>query len=443
MKKLFILIATALFVACSNQEYIESNPSLPTNDILAKSVTKSNIRSYDDALKIAQSSISMLDGSQASTRGMSHSRKIDLNASKVFKLDAKTRSASGINDTLIYVFNFENNEGFTLISASKRTSPILAITEKGHCDPSVRSSNEGFNLFVYFAEKYVAESYLWNRDDSLETEYYEEYVFSNEIYTGPYIPVTWGQNNPMGEYFSNGLCGCVTTAIAQMMAYYEHPASMLIEFGEEYGQTRYFNWTAMKAHTGTHSYANCSQNQKDAHKSISILCKNIGLGIESTCEPNGTFASGPIIRYYIGNYFSIDNTWHYYNNVNIKWCLNNEYLMFINGSTWDNDVQGYLGHMWLIDGYLEAMCTTYLYGYQGNPANATLLLTTGPTAVTLYHYNWGWDGYCNGYYDGGVFNYISSMQYDNPNTSFSNNDPGMDFNTSVILLPVYGIINNP
>lgn len=437
MKKFFILFAATLLVACSNQDSIESNPTLSSN-VEAKSATKSNIRSYEDALKIAQYSISMIEGSKASTRGMSLGRKIDLNDSKVFKLDSKTRSASGINDTLIYVFNFENNEGFALISASKRTLPILAITEKGHCDPTVRSDKKGFNMFTDMAEKYVADSYLRDEIDTTEATYHLEYVFTNENYVGPYIPVTWGQGCPYGEYFSNLNCGCATTAIAQMMAYHQHPSSMTIEFGNEYGQTRYFNWSSMITHTGRHTYANCSTSQQEAHKSISILCKNIGINIGCYPLGIGTGAVGAYIRPYILDYFSTtdSNSWIYYNQyADIISDLDNGLPMFIDGRV--SSSPGCDEHMWILDGYLEAMCTTNLYEIHNN--QTSLILTTGPTPVTLYHFNWGWDGDFNGYFDGGVFNYISSKLYDTY-TIIDENDIGIDYCYIVLILPIKGTI---
>lgn len=105
-KVLFLFLVTIMMAACSNSEVVESEPMIPV-----KMEVKS-IRSYEDALNIAQASISMLDGSLSTTRGLSNSRKIDMKDMSVIKMDSKTRASLNINDTLIYVFNFENNEGF-------------------------------------------------------------------------------------------------------------------------------------------------------------------------------------------------------------------------------------------------------------------------------------------------------------------------------------------
>ena len=149
-KVFFYLAVAIIIVACSNHESIDSVPMTPIKSSV------NNIRSYKDAIKIAQASISMLNDPKSSTRGELNTRKIDLdNSKKVIKIDAKTRFDLDINDTLIYVFNFEDNEGFVLVSASEDTEAVLAITEQGYYNPEEKSENEGFELFMGLAKNYV------------------------------------------------------------------------------------------------------------------------------------------------------------------------------------------------------------------------------------------------------------------------------------------------
>ena len=140
--KLFSFISIAVIMASCTLDPVENydNQAVSTQ----KNAT---IRSYVEALEIAQNSISLLDGA-AKTRGTVNNRIIDLSEKKVFKLDALTRTESNVNDTLIYVFNFENNEGFALVSASKATEGLLAITEEGYCNPDETSGIDGFDLFL-------------------------------------------------------------------------------------------------------------------------------------------------------------------------------------------------------------------------------------------------------------------------------------------------------
>ena len=151
--KLISVLSFALFItACSNQDSYDKEYFQTISNS-----SGSDIRSYEEALAIAQASIPMLENSSTATRSVGTRRKIDLNDRKVFKLDAetKTRANSNINDTLIYVFNFEDNAGFALVSASKNTNGLLAIIEQGYCDPDTPSEIEGFEMFKMMAKDYV------------------------------------------------------------------------------------------------------------------------------------------------------------------------------------------------------------------------------------------------------------------------------------------------
>ena len=140
MKKLNLLICLSLFaVACTEN----------VSDVIPQEESANNvstIRSFDEALQIAQSSISLVDGTGQTRSGSP--RKIDLNNWKIFENDLKTRANSNSNDTLMYVFNFEDNQGFAIVSASKETEGLIAVTESGSYDPSTSSDIDGFNIYM-------------------------------------------------------------------------------------------------------------------------------------------------------------------------------------------------------------------------------------------------------------------------------------------------------
>lgn len=76
----------ALFSSCSSQEEKVTLTSPQMSDVKI-------IRSYDDALKIAEASISLLNGSDVTTRSGSP-RVIDMDKSKVFKNTANAQVMS-------------------------------------------------------------------------------------------------------------------------------------------------------------------------------------------------------------------------------------------------------------------------------------------------------------------------------------------------------------
>ncbi len=85
------------------------------------------VRSYGEAHALALQSIGLVDG-VAATRGVAP-RTI---ASGDCVVVPGTRAAGGATDTLLYVFNFADDAGFSIIAADASVDPLIAVTEKGH-----------------------------------------------------------------------------------------------------------------------------------------------------------------------------------------------------------------------------------------------------------------------------------------------------------------------
>lgn len=433
MKKniVFAFVAALVMAACTNQETIETAPAVPT----AKTA-QSNTRSYDEALKIAENAIGMLEDSKSTTRSGESCRKIDLSDNKVIMRDAKTRGELDGSDSLIYVFNFENNEGFALVSASKLTEPLLAITEKGHYSPDTPTAIEGFEDFINNAKDFVEKSYLRGGNDTIAIIIdEEEYVYSDKQYKGPYIPVQWGQNYPEGELYSNTTCGCGPTVMAQIMTYYKYPTSMILQYEEDYNENQSFNWNAMISHNCGHELSQCAISNYSIHQSISRLCRNLG-------ELSGSYISGPNttstptsgIKSCMEQFFTTSN-WTSFSSVNITGNINSHKLMVVNGNRWNSNHQK-RGHVWALDGYMKVMCTSYLYGHYEGHLERILLDSYGPYPVYYYHYNWGWYGQCNGYFLDGVYNTKNAEEYDS-GAAPSASDEERNYNMDLQILTVY------
>lgn len=105
----------------------------------------------DEALQIADNALNFLTGS--STRAVS--REIAMNNITLI-LSPSTRSAG--NDTLLYVVNYADNNGFVVISANKNTEGLLAVTETGNYNPTISdyTENQGFATFMDMAKSYTS-----------------------------------------------------------------------------------------------------------------------------------------------------------------------------------------------------------------------------------------------------------------------------------------------
>lgn len=65
-------------------------------------------------------------------------------------------SRSSNTDTLLYVVDLEDEQGFVVIAANRAVEPIMAVTEKGSFDSPEVQSNEGFQSFMAAANNYVS-----------------------------------------------------------------------------------------------------------------------------------------------------------------------------------------------------------------------------------------------------------------------------------------------
>lgn len=407
----------ALFSSCSSQEEKVTLTSPQMSDVKI-------IRSYDDALKIAESSISLLNGSAVTTRSGSP-RVIDMDKSKVFKNTAKTRSGSYNNDTLIYVFNFNDNKGFALVSASLETEGLLAITEQGYCDPDTLSGIFGFDQFVEKAKEYVASSRNNRFPPDSTLVFYKEVIVPNSYdYVGPYVTVRWGQEYTEGTFCSNNMAGCVNTAIAQVLSYYEYPSAIDLTYpgcGQTY-QT--LNWTSMKSHTTKHNLNNCTDII--SHNATGRFLRQLGELTNSQYNPGVTITAFDLygvstlttLGYTVGTSMA-------YNGATARYEIDNNHLFIV-----DN-----YNHTWVFDGYLIEDATIEYYE---RPYNSSLWLLYDTEPITIYynHFNWGWHGDNNGYFNENVYN-VNSVVF--PDTQ--NNNRNGDYSDYVHMRSVYHIVN--
>lgn len=428
MKKSTLLVFSLLAVfgaSCTNQDDLNDNSSFIHSDKCYP------IRSYDEALQAAKSAIPMLNGSNKTRSSID--RVIDLDATRYCIVSPSTRSIdSNINDTLLYVFNFSDNKGFAIISASKRTQPILAITESGNYDFSKPSGIEGFDTFMDLAKEYVIRSYSRDPEpvDTTEVETYEEYDYKyNNV--GPYIDVQWGQTHPEGEFCPNGISGCSITAIAQIMSYYEYPSIIDLTYPNADRIAQLLDWNNMRNHSTGHTVSECASSQINAHKSIGRLCRQLGFLANSTYgnEATGTNESG--ISTCLQQIGYRTEGWRAYNADSVKYKLDCSHPLLAGGfGFYQNDI---VGHSWIIDGYNSIEYTIYCYSQRSDGSPRILLFTYGPvTEELLFHINWGWYGTNNGYFASNVFNTSLVQSPDTPN-----NDVNINFNINIGTLDAY------
>lgn len=408
MKKIFLILSVvAGFVACSSDGLREN----AAQEIVPKAQQYDpNRRSFAEAVQIAQNSINMLEEDKAMTRGIAPVRKLNLkDGVKAFcKADTRSSEASSDNDTLLYVFNFENDEGFAIVSASRGTDGLLAVVEQGYCDPNIPSEIEGFEQFKEMAKEYVKRSLEQKEPEQLRIpegpiiEYKDSITYSFSQ-VGPYVTVRWGQTYPEGEFCPNGIAGCTNTAMAQIMSYYNYPTSISLTYdGSNTSQS--LNWSNMKAHATGHALSSCSTSS--THKMIGKLLRELGQRNHSSYNSGSTSTYSQ--TYAIPTFTNLGYTcgsWYDFTGFIVRNQLNNAHLILLKGSSTSS------GHNWVQDGYKTRVKTIRK---MGRTATSGWFYTGEVTTLTDYfmHFNWGWYGNCNGYFAEGVYDASLAFSYD-------------------------------
>ena len=302
----------------------------------------------------------------------------------------------------LYVFTTANS--FVLIAADDCVQPILGYSLTG----SFITENMPENIRWWLQSYSDQIQYAIDRASSPTQEVIRQWqelangtTTNNRLRTvvGPLIATTWNQ----GCYY-NALCpedeagecghvwtGCVATAMAQIMKYWNYPAhgigwhSYTLHFHPEYGeQTANFNATNYDWNNMMDYYEYYYDEQGNWHwddtqtdeqrQAVATLMYHIGVSKNMSYDPSGSGTSSDITHalYYYFNYSSTKVNRDNYNDSEWITIIRNE----INASRPVFYCGNGIGsHAFVCDGYDSDTYNNY-----------------------FFHFNWGWGGDCNGYY---------------------------------------------
>lgn len=309
----------------------------------------------------------------------------------------------------VHVFNFEDNEGFAIMSGDDRVDPVLAIAFNGKLPLDNGVENPGMVAFMANAEEYYI-----NEITRKERDMDSAVPSGNRIVYGPWETITygmpdgnckvqWGQEAPYNVFCPlkdgvNTFTGCVATAVAQLMSIYEHPAS--------YGGYS-FTWKLMKMP---------GYPYPPGYVQIATLMQQLGL--EKNLDMNyglredgGSGASPKNIPRTLKNFgYSSGGVLTDYNTDIVVNELKNGYHILIGGAAirtyYKKKILGITvskgykysdGHQWLAHGLLERRRLVFTYNSNGQQISSKTESTWYPLC------NFGWNGDEDGYYLSGVF----------------------------------------
>lgn len=414
---LFTMAAMLFFAACS-KENLTSPAILSTKTQEATNVVENvipdNYITLEEARKDLESILADFSTLSKNGSGGFHTRKIAAGFTLKSLRPAISKSAGGADTAKIHIFNFENDGGFAIMSATTEMPSLLAITDGGNIDTNEVIEDPGLIMFLSNLEgKPINPSYTPNpdmenvgKDSNGNTVLINESVtygdYKNTIFNpiGGFCKVHWGQEFPYNKYCpiiegKTTLTGCVATACAQLMSIYKYPDSY---------DGYYFHWNDMISGKNTDDIARLMQ-QIGLEQNL-----NMEYGDESsTADP----ANIPKTLENFG--YSCGGTLKGYNKNEVVNEIKNGYSVLLGGYTnkhskkilgikVNTSYEG--GHRWLAHGVLtrsRVITVKKELIFLGSKTQTD----QGGTSVEKTDYilcNFGWGkNKSNGYYLGDVF----------------------------------------
>lgn len=291
----------------------------------------------------------------------------------------KIEKRSSEKDPALYVFNHSEGEGFVIIAGDDRVKPVLGYS----LVQNFPNGDLPCNVSAWLEEMQTQIERLRDGEILIPDNGDTEKGDVGETVVRLETP-QWGQDEPFNDlcptfYGQKSPAGCVMTATAIVMRYYQwpgrgtgvvpgyttdthqHPFSSLT-----LGHT--YDWNQMP-------YAFESYSQKQAQE-VSTLMFDLGMMLKADYDPKGTGAYTHDIPKALYTYMGYEKgaKEHYRSDYsNEQWHdllqeeLDNNHPVIYGG--FDKTMKG--GHAFVLDGY---------------------------TSTNYYSVNWGWDGLYNGYF---------------------------------------------
>lgn len=336
-----------------------------------------------------------------------------------------TKNTSEDISPLVYIFNFNDNNGFAIASGDNRMPPVFCITDQGHFTDSITIPESVAIMLSMIEDEY--KSVVRNGYDSFVTEIDSLYILpgdgigdGDDDEEGDYIPPTyniyghwissvpqgqiipseWGQDSPFNEMcpLENGnhdLVGCVAVAVGQIMYYWKQNTTY---------NGHIYNWTIMSQFKDENSLFN--SNNKDVQNLLRDLGGPENLDMDYGLD--GSYANCDNISRTFNNFgYSSGGTPQEYDVSIVKSEINagrpvivcgraHKIERKILGVTVYIDYSG--GHEWIIDQYYTQSRTVDTYD-----TKTSQLISSTTENRTIVHCNMGWAGYLSGYYLSGKF----------------------------------------
>lgn len=406
MKRFFTLICILgiLCVSCT-ESYDESMVNAPKSTKISK----------EQALKNLYGELKIID---AETRSGKDARKVK--SIKELR-GAITRSGNAIADDLLYIVEFEEEQGSAIVAADTRLDPVIAVLDSSVITEEDFASNNTEDISVYMASliSNYADNTISTMNSSVPRPFEPEGIDTLVLYDiAPQLKTKWHQYSPFNDkcvevYGNDKVAGCWPIALAQFI-YHKFLGSTLLINGTSYNINRLSELEYGKPAAST-----------TAKEAAASLLYDIGIGINAKYKSGATSATINDAISFVRNTLRVGGAYQMsYDSSTVFSQLYYGKVIPIQGMR----SNGNTGHAWIIDGGNHFEVTG------GRIINLDGTVEEQTIVYKKVHCNFGWSGLSDGYYTEGIFD-TSAVNYDyEPSIGDRVSSGGGNYNTSITII---------
>ncbi|MCR4847235.1 MAG: thiol protease/hemagglutinin PrtT [Bacteroidales bacterium] len=288
----------------------------------------------------------------------------------------------------LYVFNYD--QGYVVVAADDRAYPILGYCTDAQFD--VNNIPEGLRYYLGHYARQI--QYAIGENLAVEPEVAEQWYLldkegvimktRSDRAVAPLLSTTWNQDWPYNyyapacqSYWTNNHCyaGCVATSMSQVMKYWNWPETGV---GEHSYSTSSYGGT-LSANFGATTYDwsimpnSCSANNA-ASQAVALIMYHCGIAVDMDFRPDGSGSHTEYVPDAVINYFRYGS------------CTNLKIRDDFSRTAWED---------MLIESFDQGIPVVYS-GTDSDGGHA--FNCDGYNDQRYFHFNWGWSGSYNNYY---------------------------------------------
>ncbi len=332
---------------------------------------------------------------QAKEIALRQAAQLGISMDEASSAKAKSKRVKSVSGEVSAYYVFPNGEGkgFTVVSGDDRLPEVVGYSDKGTYDEENLPSN--YVGFMKAYEEMVGQ--LDNGDSRASASIAEAKALRGSGYQQPIVApllgsIQWNQmipyNNmcPMYNSTNRSVTGCVATAMAQVMMYYQYPKTLQADIPAYVTRTKYlsipqinkgesYDWDNMLPQYASNEPLNYTDAQAAA---VAKLLYHCGVACEMDYGPSSGANVTPAI---LSTYFGYDS--------DLMQDLNRDVFTL---AEWSQ----------IMDKELSARRPILYSGRSSDGGHE--FVCDGTDGNGLYHINWGWGGYQDGYFDVTILN---------------------------------------